>query len=364
MNLRGAEAPSRQGQRSTPTSARGKHAHNPYGASVLVPNPTPPSAVVGGQSPEDTDSSTASDQDRPRPTFSLSLPTEMWPVGPWTCFHRPLLGKLKFVPYPAQAQLASVIPMEDELLRQVKHQLHQRPDLSHAVKTRDPNLAAEMNRLAVDLLHRRTQVRIFVGNLWTDLPVGFCQWLLEELWPQPASSSDPERDSPQGHRMGEPGQGSTPRAPYLVNASYHQTASGVFRGCFHATLHCDTDPTPILRRLHHRILLDRCGYWVAQGSTEMNMLKEYTTDLLAEQTRLKAAGTTTAFWSLPRSAMSWELVENHEFSRTDPANVLQQMKRSRRCLPLPPSIPCAILPKSEPSFERQPPQPQREDAQP
>jgi hypothetical protein len=330
------ELPSRPSQRSTPTSARGKHAHNPYGAAVLVPSPIPTGSVAGGQSPEDTGSSVTSDHEQ-----STSMNSELWPVGPWTCVYRPMLGKLKFVPYPSQAQLSSMIPIEDELLRNLKHQLHQRPDLSHPAKAREASLADEVHKQALELLHRRTEVRIFVGNLWTDLPVGFCQWLLEEMHSQLPPSSESEQDS------------TPPRAPYLVNASFHQTPSGKFKGCFHATLRCDTDPALILRNLHQRILLDRCGYWLAQNPGEMEMLKDYTTDLQEDQKRLKATGSPTTSWSLPRSPMSWELVENEDFSGGSVLGTeLQQMKRTRRCLPLPPFIPCAILPKTESSYDR------------
>jgi hypothetical protein len=347
--------PSRhQGQRSTPTSARGKHTHNPYGAPVLVPSPVPVGTVVGGQSLEDTGSSVTSDHDQSQITFPLPTHPELWPIGAWTCLYRPLLGKLKFVPYPSQAQLSSMIPMEDELLRNVKHQLHQRPDLSHPAKAREMNLVEEVNKEALELLSRRWEVRIFVGNLWTDLPVGFCQWLLEEMHSQLAASSEPERDAAVRREPWIP-----PRAPYLVNASFHQTPSGKFKGCFHATLCCDTDPSLILRNLHQRILPDRCGYWLAQITEEMEILKDYTSDLLEEQKRLKATGTPTTSWSLPRSPMSWELVTNQENSgKNVPPNELQQMKRSRRCLPLPPSIPCAILPKTESSYDRRFPMPE------
>lgn len=341
------DLPNRHGQRSTPTSARGKHTHNPYGAAVLVPSPLPVPPTVDRLSPEDTGSSVTSDREQSQSNLTLSLHAEMWPVGPWTCFFRPMLGRLKFVSYPGQSQLASIIPTEDELLRNVKHQLHQRPDLSHPAKAREGNLAEEVNKQASELVNRRWQVRIFVGNLWTDLPVGFCQWLLEELHSQLAPPSEPSERDPQRREPWSP-----PRAPYLVNASYHQTGGGRFKGCFHATLCCDADPTLILRHLHHRVLLDRCGYWFAQSAGEMEMLKDYTTDVLEEQKRLKASGTTTTFWTLPRSPMSWELVVNQEASGTIPANEIQQMKRTRRCLPLPPSIPCAILPKEESSYDR------------
>jgi hypothetical protein len=151
--------------------------------------------------------------------------------------------------------------------------------------------------------------RLFIGNIKKDIPLSLLQWLMD-AFSLPAQCQDTDSyEAPVSFTL-ESNSQTYPTANYIYDCSIHRHSSnGAFKGCVHATLATDDDPTTFRRFFNRRLLFDYTGVWVATTPIEEELMHAYCNafgkikDEAESQIR-------DLLGNLPRSPMSWEPAGN------------------------------------------------------
>ena len=121
--------------------------------------------------------------------------------------------------------------------------------------------------------------KMFFGHLWSRLPTGSIQWLLDAL----------VRNGPNK----------------VYGAQLHFNKEGWFRGCLHASV-ITPSAHEVMYRLHKRVLFDHTGIWYAETDDQMVMLEEYCRRLRQMPQHLRHQ----KLQSLPCNPVACELARN------------------------------------------------------
>jgi hypothetical protein len=149
--------------------------------------------------------------------------------------------------------------------------------------------------------------RLFIGNIKKDIPLSFLQWLID-AFSLPASDPTQEADDNGATVVFtlETNAQTYPTVNYIYDCSIHRHSSnGTFKGCIHASLATDDEPTMFERLFHRRLLFDTNGVWVATTPIEEELMHAYCNAFgrIKDEAGVKIR---ELLGNLPRSPMCWE----------------------------------------------------------
>ncbi len=148
-------------------------------------------------------------------------------------------------------------------------------------------------------------VRLSIDNIKEDVPLNYLQWLID-AFSLPASDQsqegEPLHNGATAEFTLETNAQTYPTVNYIYDCSIHRHSSnGAFKGCIHASLATDDEPTMFERLFHRRLLFDFTGVWVATTPIEKDLMDAYCNALnrFRDETRQLPE-------DLPRSSISWK----------------------------------------------------------